>query len=148
MKTRYSSLVALKKNQMQKSERAVQEANRNLTNARDALQQALLDLQSIQPAAAGKIAEFLANRTLIDAQLRIIDEKRQWLAFAQNALKEAQALLKKDMIEFEKFKYLEYQEIEKILKAKKLKEAKDLDEIALLTFGKKTPNKDANQCAY
>jgi flagellar biosynthesis chaperone FliJ len=44
------------------------------------------------------------------------------------------------MIEYEKFKYLEVQEIEKVLKAQKIAEVKRLDEVALMTFGKKEPH--------
>jgi len=144
MKTRFSSLVSLKKNAMQKSEQLVQNANKTLRNAKEALEASLAELQNIPSPDHGVIAEFLANRTLLDSQRALIKHNEEWLAFAQKELEHAQEELKKAMIEFEKFKYLELQEMEKILKAQKIKEAKDLDEIALMTFGKKTNIRQAS----
>ena len=144
MKTRYSSLVSLKKNTMQKSERVVQNANKTLLNAKEALENSLAELQNISSPDYGFISEFLANRSLLDAQRALIKQNEEWVQYAAQELKDAQEQLKKDMIEFEKFKYLEMQEIEKFIKAKKLQEAKDLDEIALMTFGKKTDKRQAS----
>jgi len=144
MKTRYSSLVSLKKNTMQKSERVVQNANKTLLNAKEALENSLAELQNISSPDHGFISEFLANRSLLDAQRALIKQNEEWVQYAAQELKDAQEQLKKDMIEFEKFKYLEMQEIEKFIKAKKLQEAKDLDEIALMTFGKKTDKRQAS----
>ena len=137
MKTRFSALVSLKKNAMQKSERVVQNANKNLLNAKEALRESLEQLQSIPSPENGIIADFLANRTLLDSQRALIAHNEGWVAYAKKELQEAQEELKKAMIEYEKFNYLELQEIEKVLKAKKIKEAKDLDEVALMTYSKK-----------
>ena len=144
MKTRYSSLVSLKKNTMQKSERVVQNANKTLLNAKEALRNSLAELQDISSPDHGFISEFLANRTLLDAQRALIKHNQEWVQYATQELQNAQEQLKKDMIEFEKFKYLEVQEIEKFMKAKRVQEAKDLDEIALMTFGKKTDKRQAS----
>ena len=144
MKTRFSSLVTVKKNSMQKSERVVQTANKNLQNAKEALQTSLLELQKIETPHEGNMAEFLANRSLLDAQRALIAHNEGWVAYAQKELLEAQEQLKRDMIEYEKFKYLELQEIEKVLKAQKVQEAKDLDEVALMTHTKKTKMREAS----
>jgi len=144
MKTRYSSLVSLKKNTMQKSERVVQNANKTLLNAKEALRNSLAELQNISSPDHGFISEFLANRSLLDAQKALIKHNQEWVQYATQELQNAQEQLKKDMIEFEKFKYLEVQEIEKFMKAKRVQEAKDLDEIALMTFGKKTDKRQAS----
>jgi flagellar biosynthesis chaperone FliJ len=138
MKTRFSALVSLKKNAMQKSERVVQNANKNLLNAKEALRESLAELHNIPSPQQGIISDFLANRTLLESQRALISHNEEWVAYTQKELLEAQEQLKRDMIEYEKFSYLELQEIEKLLKAKKLKEAKDLDEVALMTYSKKT----------
>ena len=137
MKTRFSALVSLKKNAMQKSERVVQNANKNLFNAKEALHDSLEELQKIPAPKQGIISDFLANRTLLDSQRALISHNEEWVAYAQKELLEAKEQLKRDMIEYEKFNYLELQEIAKMLQAKKLKEAKDLDEVALMTHTKK-----------
>ena len=66
MKTRFSSLVNLKKNTMEKSEQLMQSANKNLQNAKTALQESLALLNDIHTPQTGNMSEFLANRSLLD----------------------------------------------------------------------------------
>lgn len=134
MKTRYSPLVSVKKNIMQKSERALQRANTNLNSASEALKTSLLDLHTIETPQTGNIQEFLSARTLLDVQRSVITHNEEWIAFAHREIVEAKEQLKRDSIEYEKFNYLELEEIKKILNERKLKEAKDLDEVALMTY--------------
>jgi len=138
MKTRYSSLVSIKKDAMQKSEGVLQEALATLHNAEEAYADALRALQNITTPQSGKIVQFLSYRQLLDAQRRVIEETKEWVSFAGSQVKQAQESLKKAMMEYEKFNYLEVEEIKRIIKQQKLQEAKDLDEIALLTFTKKS----------
>ena len=137
MKTRFSSLVGLKKNAMQKSERAVQKANVDLTSAQDALDLSYKSLQDIDSPQSGNITELFASRTLLASQRGIIKHNQEWLGFTKNQLHQAKEKLKYDMIEHEKYKYLELDEIKKMLKKQKIKEAKELDEIALMTYKKR-----------
>jgi len=137
MKTRYSSLVSVKKNIMQKSERLLQAKNAALHNAQEALQKSIEEISQIQAPKNGVIADFISNRALLDAQRYLIKHNEEWKAFAMREVENAQEQLKRDMIEYEKYQYLELQEIEAIKKKEKIKEAKELDEIALLTFGVK-----------
>lgn len=134
MKTRYSPLVSVKKNIMQKSERVLQNANANFNSAKEALKISLLELHTIETPQTGNIQEFLSARTLLDAQRSVITHNEEWMSFAQREIDEAKEQLKKVSIEFEKFNYLELEEIKKILKERKTKEARDLDEVALMTY--------------
>ena len=134
MKTRYSPLVSVKKNIMQKSERALESANVNLNNASQALKTSLLELHTIETPQTGNIQEFLSARTLLDVQRNIITHNEEWISFAHREIAEAKEQLKRDSIEYEKFNYLELEEIKKILNERKLKEAKELDEVALMTY--------------
>ena len=143
MKTRYTSLVSVKKNIMQKSERVVQNANANLSSAYIALEASSKELEHIQLPLSGKITLLLASRTLLDSQRSIIRHNEEWIEFAKKELIDAKEQLKIDMIEFEKFKYLELQEIKEILKKRKIQEAKDLDEIALMTHARNNKTKVA-----
>jgi len=138
MKTRFSSLVSVKKNSMQKSELVVQNANNNLNNARNALENAYIELQHIQSPIAGKITELFASRVLLNTQRNIIKENEEWIIFAEKELGFAKAKLKADMIEYEKFNYLEVEEIKKIVEQQKIKEKKELDEIAVMTYNRKS----------
>jgi hypothetical protein len=143
MKTRYSSLVSVKKNIMQKSERVLQAANAALHNATQALKTSYEELELIHAPLSGKITELLSTRTLLDSQRALIKHNEEWVQFAKNELAEAKKQLKIDMIEFEKYQYLEFQEIQAALKKIKIQEAKDLDEVALITHARKDKTKVA-----
>ena len=137
MKTRFSSLVTLKKSTMDKSERVVQAANADLNSAAMALQLSYNLLSDIESPQSGNVSKMLASRVLLNTQRDLIQNNHDWVSFAKNQVELAKKQLKLDMIEHEKFKYLELEEIKKILKAKKLQEAKELDEVALMTYGQK-----------
>jgi len=137
MKTRFSSLVKLKKNKMQESESALSKANMILNNAKEALENSYTSLNDIHEPQTGTMSQFLANRTLLSSQRDLINHNKEWVRYAQNQITQAQTQLKKDMIEHEKFKYLELEEIKKIIKKQKEKESKDLDEVALMTYSKR-----------
>lgn len=134
MKTRFTSLVKLKKSSMQKSEQAMQQANTNLNSATLALKASYNSLNDIATPQSGKIGDILASRVLFGSQREIISHNKNWLEFAKNQTHEAKERLKLDMIEYEKFNYLELQEIKQELARRKIAEAKDLDEVALMTY--------------
>lgn len=134
MKTRFTSLVKLKKSSMQKSEQALQQANTNLNSATLALETSYNSLNDITTPKSGKIGDILASRVLFNSQRGIISHNKNWLEFAKNQMHEAKERLKLDMIEYEKFNYLELQEIKQELTKRKIAEAKDLDEVALMTY--------------
>jgi len=136
MKTRFSSLVTLKKSAMDKSERVVQSANADLNSATVALEISYSSLRGVQSPSSGTMTQLLASRALLSSQREIIQHNKDWVDYAQKQVELAKEQLKKDMIEHEKFKYLELEEIKKILKQKKLEEAKALDEVALMTYGR------------
>ncbi len=140
MKTRFSSLVALKKSAMERSEQALQSANRDLDNAKKALELSYNTLNDLQQPQTGKISDMLASRVLLNSQRGDIQHNHEWINYAQNRVEEAKLKLKETMVEHEKFKYLEVEEIKRILKEMKIQEAKDLDEIALMTFARKNNN--------
>lgn len=134
MKTRYSSLVSIKKDVVQKSERVFEQKNSVVQKAKETLENSLRSLQEITPPQTGKISDFLSSRAMLDVQCGVIRHNEEWLRYASQDMQEAKEQLKTDMIEFEKYKYLELQEIEKIKKEQKIKEAKTLDEVALIAF--------------
>jgi len=140
MKTRFSSLVTVKKSAMKKSERVVQRANADLNNAVIALQISKNSLNSIATPEKGFMSDFLASRTLLDSGRNLIKHNQEWVTYSKNQVEIAKEQLKIDMIEYEKFKYLDLQEIKKIIKKQKILDAKELDEVALMTFARKTDN--------
>lgn len=138
MKTRYTSLVTLKKSTMQKSERVLQSANADLNSASMALQLSYNSLNDVSTPQAGTMSDMLASRTLLESQRGLIEHNKEWMHFAKKQVSEAKEKLKLDMIEYEKFNYLDLEEIKKKLQEIKVQEAKDLDEVALMTHSRKT----------
>lgn len=134
MKSRFSPLVKVKKNSMQKSERFLQKATVNLNSASSALELSYNTLKDIAPPSRGTMSQMLASRTLLNSQRELIKHNQEWVTFAKNQIEQAKVQLKADMIELEKFQYLELQEIKQELKKRALQEAKDLDEVALMTY--------------
>jgi len=137
VKTRFSPLVKIKKNSMQKSEQVLQKANSNLNSATMALELSYKSLKDVEPPSSGTMSEMLASRTLLSSQRELINHNKKWVTFAASQVNEAKKQLKLDMIEHEKFQYLELQEIKQEIQKRKLKEAKELDEIALMTYTEK-----------
>jgi len=136
LKTKFSQLVTLKKKALDKSEQVVTDATQTLQNAKDALQESYTSLKTMQAPQNGDFTQLQANRVLLNSQRALITHNHEWINFAQQQLQNAKEQLKKDSIEYEKFKYLELQEVKKILQEQKKQEAKELDEIALMTFKK------------
>jgi flagellar export protein FliJ len=136
MNTRFSSLVSLKKNKMEQSERLVQSANTNLNTASSQLQASYNSLAEVESPQHGTISKFLASRTLLSTARVTIKRHQEWVEFTRKQLHLAREKLKSDMMEYEKFKYLELEEIKKILVKQKRQEAKDLDEVALMTYSR------------
>ena len=137
MKTRFSSLVTLKKNKMQESEQALTKVNLALSNAKSALEESYAFLDDIEIPQTGSMSALIGNRLLLSSQRDLIQHNKEWIEYAQKQVEQAREQLKKDTIEYEKFKYLEMEEIKKIIKKQKEQEAKDLDEVALMTYAKK-----------
>ena len=119
MKTRFSSLVTLKKSTMKKSERALQGANADLNSAVMALEISKNSLNSIDTPESGFMSDFLASRRLLDSGRDLIKQNKEWTKYAKNQVSLAKEQLKLDMVEYEKFKYLDLQEIKKIIKKTK-----------------------------
>lgn len=138
MKTRFSSLVTIKKSAMQKSERVVQSANADLNSALVSLELSHKSLHDILSPQSGMMSSFLASRKLLDSGRNLIKHNQEWVFYAKNQVQIAKEELKKSMTEYEKFNYLELEEIKKILDKQKLTESKELDEVALMTYTRKT----------
>lgn len=132
MKTKFTSLVKIKKNQLQKCELVFEQANTAVKSATKAVKEATEALNSCKCAINGTVRQFLAGKTVLDYQRKILTQKRDWLLYAQNDLTGARQKLKEASLEYEKFKYLELQEINKALKEQHILEAKEMDDIAML----------------
>jgi flagellar export protein FliJ len=131
MKTRFSPLVKIKKDMMQKRERELQQIHHALQIARQRLESAYCELDSATAPQSGAISDFLQSRVMITAQRRIVDDCRHAVASEEGRLEAAQAALRDAMVEFEKFEYLEAEQIKNILQERERRQQRELDEIAV-----------------
>lgn len=132
IKTKYNALVTIKKDAMDRCERTLQEANKTVTNAQNALSEAIEGLNHMSLPEEGSAFEFTQFRAMLDAQRILIKERENWVAFAKEQAKSAQEAFKEASIEYEKFKYLDDEEKARLIKTQQIKEQKLLDELAIL----------------
>lgn len=74
MNTRFSSLVKIKKSEMQKNERLVQNANADLNSALIALELSRSAIYDIKIPQDGFMSGFLQTRTLLDSGRHLIQQ--------------------------------------------------------------------------
>lgn len=140
MRTRFSPLVRIKKNAMDKCEQDLRQANEAVHNAEQAIELAYNELNTTGIPDSGPVSQLLQARMKLTAQRTIINQKRQWLQYARTQAKKAREALKASVIEYEKFKYLEAEQVKAILKKQKRKLDNELDEIAIQTYGDRWRN--------
>jgi flagellar export protein FliJ len=141
MKTRFTPLVKVKKNNLDKCERDLLKANEDKKSAELALDEAYKQLKEINLPTHGKISDMLQERTILQIQRNIIQQRHSWLNFASKQVEQFKEILHKSAIEYEKYKYLETKEIELILKKRAQEEMKTLDESALQSYMYKQENR-------
>jgi len=134
MKTRFTPLVKIKKNSRDKCEQDLSRALQNRQNAEAALEAAYLQLQQTSSLTEGSMQQLLQERTIIDIQRKVIEEKRSWFHAASEQVVQFQKSLRQSIIQYEKFKYLETKEVEVVIKQREKAEMKSLDESALLSY--------------
>jgi flagellar export protein FliJ len=132
MKTKFDSVVKVKKQAVGKIERNLQKLNATIHKLNSTIENHNKTLLSFTFPKEGNFA--LLNQ--IKHQQHILREEIQRLKnqimVLESRKKELLEDLKKANIEYEKMKYLQAEEMKKIIKEKKLKESRDLDEIAIL----------------
>jgi flagellar export protein FliJ len=135
MKTRFTPLVKMKKDMMDKSERELQQANHDLQNAQQILHQAYEELNSLRSPTSGEITQFVQARQMLEAQRNVVAQEQERVAMAESEVLKAKMVLKDAMMEYEKFKYLEAEQIKLAVEKKKKQMQRELDEIAVQNFG-------------
>lgn len=134
MQTRYTQLVKYKKNEMQKCERELHQAHYELQYAQENLERSYELLNTLKTPNTGQVSTFLQSRESLSLQRSIIVKESQDVAIKTQVVAKSKEILKRAMVEYEKFKYLETEQIKKMMKKRNMAEAKYLDEAALQTF--------------
>ncbi len=136
MKSKYTSLVALKQKALDVAEAALIKANQEAESSALALEEAYQLLSTLKLPSHGSLNEFTQAQMMIQAQHREIEESRTRMENARNKQLHMRQEYKKAQIEFEKFSYLEIEEINRHRAKIKKEEAKMLDEIGTMMYKK------------
>ena len=132
MKTKFDSIVKIKKNEIEKIERNIQKINSSINMLKEKIEDLNKKLSSFSFPKHGSFSEFNQYKMLENALIEEINNLKNQITILENRKKEILEEYKKAHIEYEKMKYLQSEEIKKILKKQKQKEQIDMDEIAIL----------------
>ena len=134
VKTKFDSIVKLKKLEVDKVQRELIKQNAKIEKLNQELQILIDELNSIEYPKNGNFSIITQIKMLQNLLLNQIKEKKNEIEIAKNQKKLLQGQLKDKELEYEKMKYLQNEEIKKYLNKLKKEEAKNMDEIALMLF--------------
>lgn len=134
MKSKYTSLVKLKKKDLDKAERDLIAANNAVADASVRLGRAYQTLSELSLPTHGTVAQLTQAHIMIRAQHNTIEECKIYLEASEREQLDMQTRFKNARVEYEKFKYLELQEARALLLHYKKEESKMLDEIGIMTY--------------
>ncbi len=132
MKTKFDSIVKIKKQQTETIERDIQKINRailDISKKIDSMRDSLLKFSLPKSGNFSKIIQAKEMQNIIKQEIKNYEVQINTL---QNRKKELLEELKKANIEYEKMKYLQGEELKKEIKKMRLKESREMDEIAIL----------------
>jgi flagellar biosynthesis chaperone FliJ len=132
VKTKFSPVVKIKKQEVEKIERDIQKINSSILQVKNQMEELQNILFSLTLPQNGNFSLFSQIKIQQNMLRTEIEKLNNQILFLENRKNELMEELKKANIEYEKIKYLETQEIKKMLKKAKLKESNEMDEIAIL----------------
>ena len=139
MKTKFDSIVKIKKKEIEKIEQNIQKINASINMLREKIKSLNNKLSSFSFPKNGNFSQFNQYKILQNSMIDEIDNFKNQIAILENRKKEILEDYKKAHIEYEKMKYLQSEEIKKNLKKQKQKEQIEMDEIAILLRQKNEP---------
>jgi flagellar export protein FliJ len=134
VKTKFDSLVQLKKLDVDKLQREMTKQNGKITKANQELNELQEELNKIEYPKSGNFAMITQIKMMQNTLLNQINSKKEEIEFLQNQKNSIKLQLKEAETEYEKMKYLQGEEIKKEIARLKKEEDKNMDEIALMLF--------------
>jgi len=136
-KTKFDSLVKLKKLKVREIENKILKLNSTLQKEIENLKKIENQLLKLEYPKEGSFSLIIQFKTIQNYYLKEIKLKKSQIDFIKHQLSNLENSLKEANLELEKMLYLQGEEIKKIVNRIKKGEAKNLDEIALLLFERK-----------
>jgi len=132
MKTKFSDILKIKKQTVEKIERNIQKINASIQMLKNKINFLNNELSSFSFPQEGDFRKFQQVKLMQENLINEIKNFENQIKILENRKNELMEELKKANIEYEKIKYLHELEIQKILKKQKQKENQEMDEIAIL----------------
>jgi len=132
MKTKFSDILKVKKQVVEKIERNIQKINASINNLKvkiNNLENALFSFSTPKEGNFSIFSQIKVQQSLLRDE---IENLKNQMVILENRKNELMEELKKANIEYEKIKYLHELEVQKMIKEKRLKENREMDEIAIL----------------
>jgi len=132
MRTKFSDILKIKQQAVEKIERNIQKINVSINNLKvkiNNLDNALFSLSTPKEGSFSIFSQIKIQQNLLRDEIKNLKNQ---IVILENRKNELMNELKKANIEYEKIKYLENLEIQKKIKEKRVKESKEMDEIAIL----------------
>ena len=134
MNTKFSQLVKLNKQKMDKVEQSLRKNAQEIFFKHEEVATLIKELSSLQEPKEGVYQNFLNFAHQKEDYRRMIDEKTAEIARLKKERQQLQELFKIRNIEYEKAKYLNNLELKKMLEDAKRKENKNMDEISVMLY--------------
>lgn len=131
MKSKYSSVIKLRKQQLDKAEADLTKTRAKFLQCEEDFKEASRVCEGIVLAKSGSIALLNSSLKMQEIARNSKKQAKQKLDLAKTELAHFQYLYKKAHLELEKIKVLENEEIKKIKKILQKEEEKFIDEIAI-----------------
>lgn len=137
MKSKFTPIVKLKKEALDKQQRVFALINQELHTLQKELNSQKESLLSLAKPRAGDFSLFRQHQLFTTKMRAIIESTKDALARKVQEHNQAQNELNSVLQEFEKFKYLETQEEKALLEKIQKEEAQFLDEVAIMGYNNK-----------
>ncbi len=132
MKTKFDSIVKVKKQAIDNIQRNIQKINASIQKLKeeiDSLNSSFLSLEIPKEGNFAILNQIKHQQSILRDEIKRLENQ---VVILENRKRELLKELKKANIEYEKMKYLQSEEIKKELKRLKLKELREMDELAIL----------------
>lgn len=134
MKTRFDSLLKIKKQSMQEKELEIAKLNSLIHKKLDEARECQEEMRAFLTPSAGSMQDFKMLAEYKQAFLFQIDSIHLEISELKNERSKYEEAYRLASIEYEKTKYLQENERKKLLLALKRQEEKNIDEIASIRF--------------
>ncbi|PAF41936.1 flagellar export protein FliJ [Helicobacter sp. 11S02596-1] len=139
MKTKFDSLLKLKKQAVDKSEVEIIKNNNLIASKYEELSEFIRELDAVCVPESGSFWDFKRVSEIKKMLVYQMDLLQEEISGLKNIEKKLREFYRLACIEYEKIKYLQENEIKKMVQHFKRLEGKNLDEVAMMLF---TSNKE------